>query len=273
MKRSKKTALLIAITFLMMAMLAAPASAQLASFVTEDASNIFYEYNYSALSASYSSYQVNQSAPAANLYKDFAANASRIRAILNSKGEYVSYAKVQADYSAAQTAGQQFNASTYVETAPLYTSMPSSVTVVTLDSSSNVVKNVVSLVPAPTASAFSIGGTGVTTVNGALSGNAITFTVDPSATYTTASVNVSADVYVTVTKYGATTPSRTDVNVEKGTLTADAGMLSAFTVTKTSATGQELLSQTASGPITVLLKSQADQTKTTTYTVNFVAAQ
>lgn len=129
-------------------------------------------------------------------------------------------------------------------------------------------------VPAPTASAFSIGGgTGVTTVNGALNGNAITFTVDPSATYTTASVTVSADVYVTVTKYGETTPSRTDVNVEKGTLTADAGMLSAFSVTKTSATGQELISQTASGPITVLLKSQADQTKTTTYTVNFAAAQ
>jgi len=128
-------------------------------------------------------------------------------------------------------------------------------------------------VNAPTASAFSIGGdAGVTTVDGTVVGNEITFAVDPNDTYTTASVTLSQDVHVTVTKAGETTPAGTDVFVEAGTLSVVGDLLEAFNISKTSATGAELIAQTpADSAITVLLKSAADPTKTTTYTVKFVA--
>ena len=130
------------------------------------------------------------------------------------------------------------------------------------------------LIPAPTASAFSIGGAaGVTPVNGTIVGNEITFVVEPGTTYTTASVALSRDAYVTVTKAGESEPARTEVLVEQGVLSADAGLLGAFGITKTTATGAELIAQTPSDiAITVELKSVADATKKTTYTIRFVAA-
>ena len=108
-------------------------------------------------------------------------------------------------------------------------------------------------------------------VNGTVAGNEITFAVDPAATYTNASVTLSQDVRVTVTKAGEATPSRTDVLVNQGVLSTDVGLLGAFNITKNEATGTELIAQTPTGTaITVLLKSVTDATKTTTYTVKFV---
>lgn len=121
----------------------------------------------------------------------------------------------------------------------------------------------------PTASDFKLtGGEGVAEVTGTAVGNAITFEVVPTATYTGASVCLSEEVRVTVTHPGV--KSREPVLADPGELIADATMLGKFGIEKTSVTGEELIAKTATDSIEVTLESTADPTKTTTYTLTFV---
>lgn len=270
MKRYHNLVLILALTFIFVAVAATSAFAEVVAFVAED-NGVCYQYNYSGLQASYSLWQKNQSDVKGNLYKHFTTVAENTKAIINSQRQYVSYENVQAAFSTAQKKGETLDVKSYVETAPLYT-MPAIVTVVTMDEQFNIVKTIVNLTTGPTAWDFKLtGGEGVAEVIGtAEEGNAITFVVDTNATYTGASVTLSDDVWVTVTGPGIT--ERSPVNVLKGDLKADTTLLKRFDLKdKTSATGDELIAKTQNELIQVVLESQAPDKTQTTYTLKFVA--
>jgi len=273
MKKYHNSVLILALTFIFVAVVATSAFAEVGAFVAVDNEGNYYQYNYDELSASYSKWQLNQSDVIGNLYKDFATVANNTKAILNSQGQYVSYENVQGAYSGAQENNQAFNVNSYVEdSAPLY-AMPASITAVTMDEQSNIVKTIVNLTTGPTASNFKLtGGEGVVEVTGTAVGNEITFAVVPDATYTGASVRLSEEVHVTVTHPGIKEREASPL-VDPGDLIADATMLVKFGLEKTSATGAELIAKTANESIKVTLASTADETKTTTYTLTFVEKQ
>jgi hypothetical protein len=232
---------------------ALPATAAIEAFVQTDKDGSHYVYSYKQLRTDYIKYQQELAAP---LFQDFVYMTTI--ALKDSVNGYVDYKKFRSAYISAQSQNQSFDADAYTSSknAILY-SIPSSVTKVSLDSG-NLIRNVVQ---GPTVTNMTVGEITPVT-DGTSEAPILTFSINPTATYSSGTADLSEDVFYRIKndKYNITgTANKTDNLVNNALV-----LLGTYGNGGNSVSGSTLINNS---PLYITLSNDASRI----YTINFDA--